>query len=226
MTLENKCRFCKSCEQTVVDFTEMTDKEIYNFLEKQKGQKVCGRFRNNQLQRPIRPEFQAANKSSVFKIAASILVGVSVFIPSVSNAQNMHQLELLDANAKGENDNHNEKHNRQIVFEGHVFYNDSILPYAVLEVNGNEYVMADENGNFRFEYNGDVLKFKFRLIYNDENIDGVKSITIDKNMESHFILEKLELVYTNKDKKTRRFLRRKQPKDDDLIMGFVGGYTL
>lgn len=45
-------RHCNACAKTVVDFTAMTDDEVkYFFLNKKEGEKVCGRFRNEQLQR-------------------------------------------------------------------------------------------------------------------------------------------------------------------------------
>ncbi len=45
-------RHCNACVKTVIDFTAMTDDEIkYFFLNKKKEEKVCGRFRNEQLRR-------------------------------------------------------------------------------------------------------------------------------------------------------------------------------
>lgn len=46
-------RFCGSCQQTVVDFTTMTDAEVIQAMSRQKG-RVCGRFRAEQLNRPLR----------------------------------------------------------------------------------------------------------------------------------------------------------------------------
>jgi hypothetical protein len=45
-------RHCNACVKTVVDFTAMTDDEVkYFFLTRKEDEKVCGRFRNEQLQR-------------------------------------------------------------------------------------------------------------------------------------------------------------------------------
>ncbi len=54
MTPVDKGRFCESCAKQVVDFSLMTDQEILNHLSKASG-KLCGRFANDQLQRPLQP---------------------------------------------------------------------------------------------------------------------------------------------------------------------------
>ena len=49
MTPETQGRFCGACEKTVVDFSEMSDAEILLYFSKPKIEKVCGRFRPEQL---------------------------------------------------------------------------------------------------------------------------------------------------------------------------------
>lgn len=45
-------RFCDVCSKTVVDFTQMSDEEVKNFLLASKDNKPCGRFNVSQLQQP------------------------------------------------------------------------------------------------------------------------------------------------------------------------------
>jgi hypothetical protein len=45
--------YCQSCSKEVTDFTSMTDTDIFKYLDKRRGQKLCGRFKNTQLERPI-----------------------------------------------------------------------------------------------------------------------------------------------------------------------------
>lgn len=49
MTPETQGRFCQACEKTVVDFSKMSDAEILQYFSKPKAEKVCGRFRLDQL---------------------------------------------------------------------------------------------------------------------------------------------------------------------------------
>lgn len=52
MTLDGTGRHCAKCQETVVDFTRMTDAEIVVFLRKYPAVS-CGRFRDSQLNRPL-----------------------------------------------------------------------------------------------------------------------------------------------------------------------------
>ncbi|MGC4104031.1 hypothetical protein [Ferruginibacter sp.] len=51
MTPNEQGRHCNVCVKTVVDFTSMSDEEVKHFFLHKKEEKVCGRFRGEQLQR-------------------------------------------------------------------------------------------------------------------------------------------------------------------------------
>lgn len=51
MSPQDKGRFCAACQKTVVDFTDMSDRQIAEFFKKTKN--VCGRFDNSQLGREL-----------------------------------------------------------------------------------------------------------------------------------------------------------------------------
>lgn len=53
MTPKDKGAFCSSCEKVVVDFTKMSDRQIVDFLNKNKGKKTCGKFNSFQVDRKI-----------------------------------------------------------------------------------------------------------------------------------------------------------------------------
>lgn len=52
MTPADKGRFCASCQKTVVDFTNMSDRQLAEFFKKPAAS-VCGRFYQEQLNRDI-----------------------------------------------------------------------------------------------------------------------------------------------------------------------------
>lgn len=52
MTQQDKGRFCASCNKQVVDFSLMSDQQVLNYFKNATG-KTCGRFANDQLQRPM-----------------------------------------------------------------------------------------------------------------------------------------------------------------------------
>ncbi|MCW3086446.1 MAG: hypothetical protein JWP12_3812 [Bacteroidetes bacterium] len=55
MTPNEKGSFCMKCAKTVVDFTKKTTEEIRDFLTEQRGNKICGRFMNDQLEGTPKP---------------------------------------------------------------------------------------------------------------------------------------------------------------------------
>jgi hypothetical protein len=52
MSPEDKGRFCGACQKTVIDFTDMSDRQVAEFFKKPAGN-VCGRFDGEQLNRVI-----------------------------------------------------------------------------------------------------------------------------------------------------------------------------
>src|ERR1044071_9403993 len=46
-------RFCNSCQKQVVDFTNMSDRDVALFFKKPSTDSVCGRFMREQLDRDI-----------------------------------------------------------------------------------------------------------------------------------------------------------------------------
>lgn len=49
MSPEAKGRFCGMCAKTIIDFTAMDDGQVQSYLLKNRDKKVCGRFRQEQL---------------------------------------------------------------------------------------------------------------------------------------------------------------------------------
>jgi len=82
MTDSDKGRFCKSCQKTVIDFTEKTPVEIAAFFHQNKGKKVCGRFRSYQLEREYHfsqptPLWYPSSKIVSVLLASAILFGTN-----------------------------------------------------------------------------------------------------------------------------------------------------
>lgn len=55
MTPTTTGRHCAACATTVVDFTQKTDAEILAYIAQAAGGRSCGRFRTEQLARPLQP---------------------------------------------------------------------------------------------------------------------------------------------------------------------------
>ena len=53
MRINEKGRYCNSCNKTVIDFSILSDEEIKNYFSKNEREEICGRFKNKQLERII-----------------------------------------------------------------------------------------------------------------------------------------------------------------------------
>jgi hypothetical protein len=51
MTPSEQGRHCNACCKTVTDFTAMSDEAVQQYFSKNKNEKLCGRFKNEQLSR-------------------------------------------------------------------------------------------------------------------------------------------------------------------------------
>ncbi len=74
MSPTEKGKFCDQCAKEVTDFTRSTDEEIVKTISV--GNKVCGRFKNTQLNREIKLERKSNN--SLLPYAASLLLPLSI----------------------------------------------------------------------------------------------------------------------------------------------------
>ncbi len=83
------CRFCDRCERQIRDFTFSTDAEIAEQF-RLGGGKICGRFRADQLDRPIRLEA----RPSVFGRAAGLVFG-GALAASGAEAQSVKPQEVF-----------------------------------------------------------------------------------------------------------------------------------
>jgi hypothetical protein len=54
MTSAASGKYCGSCEKVVVDFSKMSDAQIENYFTEYASQKICGRFLDSQLNRPLK----------------------------------------------------------------------------------------------------------------------------------------------------------------------------
>jgi hypothetical protein len=90
--------YCNSCCKTVTDFSAMSDKDILDYFDNRKGQQVCGRFRNEQLNRPIiyiSPEVFTMDIPLWKKFLAALFICFSVFMTGCSSKKEpLDKLEL------------------------------------------------------------------------------------------------------------------------------------
>lgn len=95
MLPEEQGRYCNSCCKTVIDFSSWETQDILAFIENKNGERVCGRFKNEQLtsatDSDVRhiwlKEIAFAPISFLKKVAAIVIVCFGLLHSNTTNAQ-------------------------------------------------------------------------------------------------------------------------------------------
>jgi hypothetical protein len=80
-------RFCQACEKTVVDFSQMSDEQVLNYfkIKQQTSERVCGRFRAEQVSKPVPFHWQkwplSLQRFAMALVAVVLLGGASACNP-------------------------------------------------------------------------------------------------------------------------------------------------
>lgn len=93
MSPNSKGRHCASCAKTVIDFTAASDEEIIKAISR--NAHLCGRFREQQLNRPLFLQRKEGHHFST--IAAATLISLLSLTGQESNAQGSPKMELRDS---------------------------------------------------------------------------------------------------------------------------------
>ncbi|MFI1744509.1 energy transducer TonB [Thalassobellus sediminis] len=103
MTQKDKGRFCNSCVKTVVDFTKMNTYEIQNFINDNKNNRICGHFKQSQLDSiniyiPSKFLEQRQNFHKTFLLALLIVMGTTLMncTNKNGNKQKIDSIEVID----------------------------------------------------------------------------------------------------------------------------------
>ncbi|CAL2108258.1 CarboxypepD_reg-like domain-containing protein [Tenacibaculum sp. 190524A02b] len=152
--------FCSSCQKEVIDFTDMTSKEIIKYFKNNNAQKTCGRFHNYQL--TTYNETKENHKTQSF-LSGIGLAFISLFMPNQTNAQNCKpSVEKLASTSKNSRIKILQQEN---IIKGYVYDNSGSLPgVSVILENTTIGTETDFDGHFEFPQplqNGDVLVFSF-----------------------------------------------------------------
>jgi CarboxypepD_reg-like domain len=87
MTDVQKGKFCGSCQKQVVDFTNMSDRQLAQFFKKPSTGSVCGRFMNDQLEREIE-----IPKKRIPWLKYFFTIALPAFFISKASAQQPHKM--------------------------------------------------------------------------------------------------------------------------------------
>lgn len=164
MTPENQGRFCGSCRKTVVDFTQMTDRQLQQWFSLHQGS-VCGRFHQEQLDRPV--VLPVEKKPGGWRywqyLLSALLVTSEVTAQTIPDRPEVSQQlpagegaylsDLVSVgkvafNRKPPKEQPGILRGRLLDMDGHP------VPYASITFGNKRGVQADSNGYYRFSRAG------------------------------------------------------------------------
>lgn len=100
-------RFCMNCAKTVIDFSLMLPEEIQHFFIQNQNEKICGRFKNSQLeaitiQIPIEVLYTQTNYHKMFLLALFIAMGTTLFScqDKEGNINKIDKIEIVEDSSK------------------------------------------------------------------------------------------------------------------------------
>ena len=103
MTENEMGRFCNQCAKSVIDFSTMGAAEIQEYFKLHKSQKICGRFKTEQLdtiiiQIPRETLFVQTQFRKIFLLALLISMGTTLFSCSDSNGnqRKINSVSIID----------------------------------------------------------------------------------------------------------------------------------
>ena len=194
-------KYCPVCKTDVLDFRDLKDNEILDILKQTKG-KVCGRFRQSQLNRPlIFNDKKEAPRSPRF---AKMLVAVALLYSSTnSSAQErvgsdiVIQKDLIAMDSLKLRKVQEEIDTKNSILQGTIFYEqdkDPLIGVTVVIKNTNIGAISDTEGNYQLVIPDTLMnKDKITVLF---NFIGCETQTITYETDK---IPKLENIYMKED---------------------------
>lgn len=176
MTSTEQGKFCQSCRKEVIDFSLLSDKQILDYFSKHKGN-TCGRFREDQLNRPLNNQ-QAKAKVSLWKWFMSVGLGVwfsNKAVAQTGKVQTKCESKTQPADAQQEmivvggafavEEIYQPTH-RNLRIKGTVVNNENEpLAGASISVNGKAYKVSANDGTFSIHAKVPISKDSVELSF-------------------------------------------------------------
>ena len=210
--------FCKSCKKTVVDFTKMSDQEVFNYFDSEKS-KTCGLFLESQLKSYSNPSL-SANTQKATTFASSIfglsLVSVLSLTTAYSQEKTNTTTTVKEENVAIKKDSSSEPINETFTVSGII--SDKVGPLPGVTIYFKEEnigTSTDIDGKFTFPKQlkaGDVLVVNY-IGYKDQEIivkSKNESITTSYDVKlDNCQMIMMGAIATNKVYKSKRTIFQK-----------------
>ncbi len=204
MSPQEKGRHCDSCEKVVIDFSHTTDETLYKLV--QQGEKICGRFKPEQLDRKI--TLSRKRKNSLLDYAATLLIPAAIFSTQHLKASNFGKspsaaasqytslnISSLSRNHSGATQEKSTPPSAILTIKGTVTYSHGPLSGAIVTVKGTaRFVKTDANGNYEIKVKkGETLIYD-HIAYQRKEVVIEKCKKYNMVLESHMIMGEIAIM--------------------------------
>ncbi|MDI3322505.1 carboxypeptidase-like regulatory domain-containing protein [Pinibacter soli] len=190
-----KGRFCQSCAKHVVDFSLLSDKQLLEYFSKHKGN-TCGRFRGDQLDRPLDSQ-EARIKVSLWKWFMTAGLGIWFSNKAVSQTgkvqtkcesktqpQDMQEVVTVGMvlPAEDEEPAHHATHKNLHITGTVVNKANEPLGGASISLNGKAYKVSANDGTFSINAKVPISKDSVELSFSSIGYEtkNVKVLSANK----------------------------------------------
>ena len=160
-------RFCSSCSKTVVDFTNMSDREVIEwFAGSAQNTNTCGRLHQTQLKRALIEYRPGKSKAALFwnYLMAALLIGTETRAQTINTNSKaptcQHDTSLKEIVVGGLISGQTVRHRPSIKDLPDTLYGRIVctgleqpIPFATITVSGGNQFMSDADGYFSIQKN-------------------------------------------------------------------------
>lgn len=213
--------YCKQCAKYILDLSQKTDQEIFDFFARSQG-KICGRLRKDQIGRLIFPIHTERTRS--INYYGILLILAALYHPhSLTNkaiATNVERIELQSTINDSENRNLiSEQDTNLIKVSGRIMDAETHEPLIGATILAGELdgAVSDEKGDYLIVFSNknklDSIDFNISYVGKKRIKLSVKVhpiITLNVNMEDDPSQYSLGLIISEPMKKKHFFKSRKK----------------
>ncbi|HCV80954.1 MAG TPA: hypothetical protein DGQ38_07890, partial [Zunongwangia profunda] len=147
MTVSQLGKFCQVCKKEVIDFTNTTDAELLQKIKS--GQKICGRFKQSQLSRDLKPNNSKTNWKQL-AVAAGFTSVLAIAAPANAQKTSTKTEQLEKTSEKNSEEKHSISAKDSIVISGTVTDEEDLpIPGVHIKVLDSKILtQTDFDGNF------------------------------------------------------------------------------
>lgn len=215
MTVSQLGKFCQVCKKEVIDFTNTTDAELLQKIKS--GQKICGRFKQSQLSRDLKPNNSKTNWKQL-AVAAGFTSVLAIAAPANAQKTSTKTEQLEKTSEKNSEEKHSISAKDSIVISGTVTDEDE-FPISDVKIKALDLgiaVQTDFDGHFKIilpeKTTANNLKLEFTSLGYETNILDVNekytNLEIELKTETLLMGEVVVVRNMNVFRKVGYFFKR------------------